>query len=110
MQVLARVKALLDAGNTRDQVNDLLRLEDFPEEPETLSDGESATEAPASATSANTAIMALTGAIVQDQAQRVAALEHQVADLRVQVATLVSQLETHRHRSRPFGGETTGPI
>lgn len=67
-------------------------------------------EAPQAPESASRAMMAFTGALVQDQAARLAALETQVADLRVTVARLAGQLEAHRHKSRPFGGETTGPI
>ena len=50
-------------------------------------------EAPAAPDSASRALMAFTGALVQDQAARLAALETAVADLRVQVATLSSRLE-----------------
>ncbi len=49
-------------------------------------------EAPQAPESASRAMMAFTGALVQDQAARLAALESQVADLRVQVATLTAQL------------------
>ena len=80
------------------------------EPPEALEDHQSQPEAAQAPDSASRAIMAISSAIVQDQAQRITALEHQLADLRVQVATLTAQLEAHRHKSRPFGGETTGPI
>ena len=80
------------------------------EPPEALEDHQSHQETPQAPESASRAIMAISSAIVQDQAQRITALEHQLADLRVQVATLTAQLEAHRHKSRPFGGETTGPI
>jgi len=80
------------------------------EPPEALEDHQSQPETPQAPESASRAIMAISSAIVQDQAQRITTLEHQVADLRVQVATLTAQLEAHRHKSRPFGGETTGPI
>ena len=80
------------------------------EPPEALEDHQSHQETPQAPESASRAIMAISSAIVQDQAQRITTLEHQLADLRVQVATLTAQLEAHRHKSRPFGGETTGPI
>ena len=78
--------------------------------PEALEDHQSQPETPQSPESASRAIMAISSAIVQDQAQRLAAVEAQLADLRVTVARLETQLETHRHRSKPFGGETTGPV
>lgn len=50
-------------------------------------------ETPAAPESASRALVAFTGALVQDQAARITALETAVADLRVQVARLSSQVE-----------------
>lgn len=120
LAILRTVKNLLDDRNTHDQVADLLRTMDFGE-PDLAPAAEEAPEpAPAakddssaSGSTTSTALLVLSGQLVgaqQDQAQRLTAVEAQLADLRVQVATLSSQLEAHRHKSRPFGGETTGPI
>ena len=49
--------------------------------------------APTAPESASRALMAFTGALVQDQAARLTALETAVADLRVAVATLSGQVE-----------------
>ena len=123
LTILRTVKDLLDDRNTHDQVGDLLRTMDFGEpdlapaadeapEPAPAARDDSSASGQAEQT-ASTALLVLSGQVVgvqQDQAQRITALEHQLADLRVMVATLTAQLETHRHKSRPFGGETTGPV
>lgn len=106
LAILRTVKDLLDDRNTHDQVGDLLRTMDFGEE-DTAPAADEAPDAPGHAhdatsasgqaeQTASTALLVLSGQVVgvqQDQAQRLAALEAQVADLRVQVATLTAQLE-----------------
>lgn len=123
LAILRTVKDLLDDRNTHDQVAVRLRAMDFGE-PDLAPAADEAPDASPRARgdtsasgqaeqTASTALLVLSGQVVgvqQDQAARLAALETQIADLRVQVATLSSQLEAHRHKSRPFGGETTGPI
>lgn len=108
-QDIATISAILDLQRRGVEDTDIpaqLAI-DPPEAPPAR---ESHQEPPQAPESASRAIMAISSAIVQDQAQRITTLEHQVGDLRVQVATLTAQLEAHRHRSKPFGGETTGPI
>ena len=61
--------------------------------PEAPPAGQAQPEAPQAPESASRALMAISGAIVQDQAQRLTAVEAQLADLRVLVATLSSQVE-----------------
>lgn len=63
------------------------------EPPEAQPAAQDQPEPPQAPDSASRALMAFSGALVQDQAARLAALEAQVADLRVQVATLTAQLE-----------------
>lgn len=123
LAILRTVKDLLDDRNTHDQVAVRLRTMDFGEE-DTAPAADEAPDAPEHAhgatsasgqaeQTASTALLVLSGQVVgvqQDQAARLAALESQVADLRVQVATLSAQLEAHRHRSRPFGGDTSAPM
>ncbi len=110
--VLRRAKALLDARNATPAVNDLLRLEDFGDIETDQADQSPAQ--PAQAQDASTALVALLGGQVvsaqADQAARLAVVEAQLADLRVTVARLEAQLAQHRHRSRPFGGETSAAV
>ena len=95
LAVLQTVKDLLDDRNTHDQVGDLLRTMDFGEE-DTAPATDTAPRSAADATSASSALVHVVTAqlagVQQDQAARLAALEHQVSDLRVQVATLTAQL------------------
>lgn len=103
LAILRTVKDLLDDRNTHDQVAVRLRTMDFGE-PDLAPAADDAPSSAADATSASgqaeqtasTALLVLSGqlgAVQQDQAQRITTLEHQVADLRVQVATLTAQLE-----------------
>lgn len=108
-QDIATISAILDLQRRGVEDADIPAqlAVDPPEAPPAV---EAQPETPQAPESASRAIMALTGAIAQDQAQRLAAVEAQLADLRVQVARLEAMMEAHRHRSKPFGGETTGPV
>lgn len=108
-QDIATISAILDLQ--RRGVEDA----DIPaqlaiEPPAAVEDHQDQPETPVAPESASRALVAFTGALVQDQAARLAALETAVSDLRVQVATITAQMEAHRHKSKPFGGETTGPL
>lgn len=63
------------------------------EPPEAVEDHQEQPGTPAAPESASRALLAFTGALVQDQAARLAALETAVSDLRVQVARLSAQQE-----------------
>lgn len=71
---------------------------DIPEQlaiepPEAQPAAQDQPETPAAPESASRALMAFSGALAQDHAGRLAALETQVSDLRVQVATLTAAVE-----------------
>ena len=90
-QDIATISAILDLQRRGVEDDDIpAQLEIDP--PEAQPARESHQETPQAPESASRAIMAISSAIVQDQAQRLSALEHQVGDLRVQVATLTAQL------------------
>ena len=91
-QDVATISAILDLQRRGVDETDIpAQLSVDP--PEAQPASEAHQETPQAPESASRAIMAISSAIVQDQAQRLSALEHQVGDLRVQVATLTAQLE-----------------
>lgn len=106
LAILQAVKSMLDDRLTHEQVAARLRTMDFGEE-DTAPSAQAAPEPPGSARDANsasaqaeqtasTALLVLSGQVVgvqQDQAQRLAALETQVADLRVTVARMEAQAD-----------------
>jgi DNA-binding transcriptional MerR regulator len=97
--VLQRAKELLDAGNDIKQVNELLALDDF-----STAEADQADQSPTGEQQASTALVSLLGAQLagtqQDQSARItaqdarlAAVEGQLADLRVLVARLEAVVE-----------------